>query len=82
MRLMTGILVRSKKGRDKGCIYVIISVNDEYVYLTDGVSKPLCHLKKKNRRHVQPIKKAGVIPITDDKGIRNHINRFESHDIQ
>lgn len=82
MRLETGMLVRSKAGRDKDCIYVIISVKDEYVYLTDGAAKPLCHLKKKNRKHVQPIFKAGIIPITDDEEIRNHIKRFANHDIQ
>lgn len=82
MRLETGMFVRSKAGRDKDCIYVIISVKDEYVYLTDGAVKPLCHLKKKNRKHVQPIFKAGIIPITDDEQIRNHIKRFANHDIQ
>lgn len=82
MNLKTGMLVRSKAGRDKDCIYVIISVNDEYVYLTDGKSKPICHLKRKNRKHIQPIKKAGIIPVVDDEVIRNHIKRFENHDIQ
>lgn len=82
MRLESGMLVRSKAGRDKDCIYVIISVNDEYVYLTDGAAKPLCHWKKKNRKHIQPIFKAGIIPITDDEKIRNHIKRFANHDIQ
>ena len=76
------MFVCSKAGRDKDCIYVIISVKDEYVYLADGASKPLCHLKKKNRKHVQPIKKAGIVPITDDEVIRSHIKRFENHDIQ
>lgn len=82
MRLETGMLVRSKAGRDKDCIYVIISVKDEYVYLADGAVKPLCHSKRKNRKHVQPIKKAGILPVADDEGIRNHIKRFGNHDIQ
>lgn len=88
MRLETGMLVRSKAGHDKDCIYVIISVKDEYVYLTDGVLKPLCHLKKKNRKHIQPItKKVGIIPITNDEEIRSHIKRFHikrfaNHDIE
>lgn len=82
MDLNAGMLVRSKAGRDKDCIYVINSVNDEYVYVTDGKTKPICHLKRKNRKHLQPIKKAGVISVMDDEVIRNHIKRFKNHGIQ
>ena len=77
MDLKTGMLARSKKGRDKDCIYVIISVKDEYVYMSDGVLKPLCHLKKKNRKHIQPIKKAGIVLVNDNEAIRNAIKAFE-----
>ncbi len=35
MELKPGMFARSKAGRDKDCIYVIRSVNDEYVYLAD-----------------------------------------------
>lgn len=77
MDLKTGMLARSKKGRDKGCIYVIISVKDEYVYMSDGVLKPLWHLKKKNRRHIQLIKKAGIVMVNDNEAIRNAIKAFE-----
>ncbi len=34
-----GMLAKSKAGRDKGCIYVIIDVNAEYIYLADGASR-------------------------------------------
>ena len=80
MELKAGMLVRSKKGRDKGGIYIIISVKDEYVYLADGDSNPLCHLKKKNQKHIQPIKKAGIISITENEVIRESIKRFEKRD--
>lgn len=80
MELKAGMLVRSKKGRDKNCIYVIISVKDEYVYLADGDAKPLCHLKKKNQKHIQPIKKAGIISVTDNKAIKESVKRFEKRD--
>lgn len=36
MQLEPGMLARSKAGHDKNCIYVIICVKDEYVYLADG----------------------------------------------
>ena len=80
MELKAGMLVRSKKGRDKNCIYIIISVKDEYVYLADGDVKPLCHLKKKNQKHIQPIKKAGFTLITDNEVIKESIERYEKRD--
>ena len=39
MELKPGMLARSKAGRDKDCIYVIRSVNDEYVYLADSLEE-------------------------------------------
>ena len=47
MFMEPGMLARSKAGRDKDCIYVIISVNDEYVYLADGAKRSVSNLKKK-----------------------------------
>lgn len=39
MELKPGMLARSKAGRDKDCIYVIRSVNDEYVYLANSLEE-------------------------------------------
>ncbi|MFR8493082.1 MAG: KOW domain-containing RNA-binding protein [Mediterraneibacter gnavus] len=47
MQLEPGMLARSKAGHDKNCIYVIICVKDEYVYLADGQFRPVCRAKKK-----------------------------------
>lgn len=47
MVLEPGILAKSKAGRDKDCIYVIISVNDEYVYLADGKKRTVRQAKKR-----------------------------------
>ena len=61
MVLEPGMLARSKAGRDKDCIYVIISVNDEYVYLADTPVGDARRIKKKNRKHIQVIKKTGNV---------------------
>lgn len=47
MQLEPGMLARSKAGHDKNCIYVIICVKDEYVYLADGQLRPVCRAKEK-----------------------------------
>ena len=61
MELKLGMLARSKAGRDKDCIYVIRSVNDEYVYLADTPVGDARRIKKKNRKHIQVIKKTGNV---------------------
>lgn len=52
-----GMLAESKSGHDRGQIYVIIREDDEYVYLSDGRLKTWDKLKKKNRKHIQIIRK-------------------------
>jgi len=49
-------LVYSKAGHDKGKLYVIKSVEAEYVYLVDGIHKLLANPKKKKIKHIQIIK--------------------------
>lgn len=75
MELEPGMLARSKAGHDKNCIYVIISVNDEYVYLADGRKRPVCRLKKKNRKHVQPITCMRCGSVSDDEQIRRAVQK-------
>ena len=72
-----GMLVRSKAGHDKGCIYVVISVKNEYVYLADGDLRPLSRMKKKNIHHLQPILKIRAEDISSDSVIRKVIREYE-----
>lgn len=54
---MVGNLASSLAGHDKGQIYFIIREDDEYVYLCDGRLKTTENPKRKNRRHIQIIKR-------------------------
>lgn len=54
--IVPGMMARSKAGRDKGSLYLIIRTEGEYVFLTDGVRRPLTKPKKKKYRHIQIIK--------------------------
>ena len=72
---MIGSFAKSKAGRDKEEIYVIIDEEAEYVYLADGKYKSINKPKRKKKKHIQPIKKyddthlckklAAGIPVTD-----------------
>jgi ribosomal protein L14E/L6E/L27E len=50
-----GKLVISKAGHDKSEIFVILKVENEYVYLMDGRYRTLNKPKKKNIKHVQGV---------------------------
>lgn len=54
---MTGMLAISKAGHDRRNVYVIIEEDDEYVYLADGKNRTVDRPKKKNKKHIQIIKK-------------------------
>lgn len=54
---MAVILAVSRSGHDKDKLYVIIKEEANLVYLADGKQKPVEKPKRKNRKHIQIIKK-------------------------
>lgn len=62
---MIGMLAFSKAGHDKRTVYMIIREDAEYVYLCDGRLKTLEHPKKKNKKHVQPIKQGVDLTVRE-----------------
>ncbi|MDE6603904.1 MAG: KOW domain-containing RNA-binding protein [Lachnospiraceae bacterium] len=54
---IVGMLATSKAGHDKDSVYVIIREDAEYIYVADGRSRTVDRPKRKNRKHIQLIKK-------------------------
>ena len=54
---MIGMLAVSRAGHDSKTTYVIIDEEDEYVYLADGQIRTVDRPKRKNKKHIQVIKK-------------------------
>ena len=54
---MVGMLAVSRAGHDRETTYVIIGEEGEYVYLADGRIRTVDRPKRKNKKHVQVIKK-------------------------
>ena len=50
-----GQLVFSKSGRDKGRLFIVISIEGEYLYLVDGKLRKIEKPKKKKKKHVQKV---------------------------
>lgn len=49
---MTGRVVCSLSGRDKGFFMVIVREDEKYFYLCEGKERPLSRPKRKNKKHV------------------------------
>ncbi|MDO5424912.1 MAG: KOW domain-containing RNA-binding protein [Eubacteriales bacterium] len=56
-RIEKGMLAVSKAGHDQGNCYVIVDADDRFVWLADGKLKLVSCPKKKNRKHIQVIRK-------------------------
>ena len=54
---MIGFLAYSLAGHDKGKLYLIIEETRDFVYVVDGAVRMLDRPKKKNKKHIQIIKK-------------------------
>lgn len=50
--LKKGQLVKSRAGRDKDKLYLILKWDHEFVYVVDGDTRRLQNPKKKNIRHL------------------------------
>ena len=46
-------LARSRAGRDKGTLYLVLDRTERTVLLTDGKLRKLSRPKRKNRKHVE-----------------------------
>lgn len=69
-----GQLVRSRAGRDKGQYYLVLADSEDgFVWLADGRKRPADDLKRKNVRHLQPVRKvaADLLDKEDGRSITN-----------
>ncbi|HIW42590.1 MAG TPA: KOW domain-containing RNA-binding protein [Candidatus Mediterraneibacter vanvlietii] len=80
MILRPGMLVKSKAGRDKDHVYIIIRIENEYAYLADGDTRPIRRMKRKNSRHLQPILKVMADGPLDDQAVREEIRSYIQED--
>lgn len=65
-----GQLVRSLAGHDKGQIFVVVEIEEDYIWLADGKSRLLTNPKKKKIRHIQKIN-TNIYDLSRDVDIHN-----------
>ncbi len=49
-----GTVVRSKAGRDKGDLFIVLRTEDNYAYIANGILRKVERPKKKKLMHLQP----------------------------
>lgn len=79
-RYKIGMLVKSKAGHDAKKVYVIVDIDDAYVYLVDGRIRTLDRPKKKKKKHVQLICREYDISEVDDAGIRRILREWDKEE--
>ena len=82
---MVGYLAYSIAGRDKNNVYIVFKEEPDYVWLVDGKNRKINNPKRKNKKHIQIIKKNNPQTcselITDEK-IKYVIDRVYYKGIQ
>lgn len=53
--IAVGAVVASKCGHDEGRIYLVLSMEDDFLFLCDGEKKDPSKPKRKRRKHVQAL---------------------------
>lgn len=89
MESMIGKFATSKAGHDKGKCYVIVGVEDEFVYLSDGRLKTMEAPKRKRKKHIQLInctvgseileRLAGADKVSNEE-IKYEIKKYLKHE--
>lgn len=60
---------KSLSGHDKGQYYLVVKEEKEFLFLVNGTTRPLEKAKKKNKKHVQLIKKLPeeIMPMAEEE---------------
>jgi ribosomal protein L14E/L6E/L27E len=71
-----GAIVKSTYGREKGELFIITKRDGNYVYLTNGKSRPLENPKKKNIKHIYLLNKDILKDIDLTKLTNAHMIKY------
>lgn len=86
--ISVGNVVFSKKGRDKGRVFVVLlSLDADFVMIADGDTRKLDRPKKKRRRHLTALPAAlpGIISLHEknllkDADLREALKAYKDYD--
>ena len=70
------ILAKSVAGHDKGSWYVVVSQDENSVFIADGRRRKLAAPKKKNVKHVELTRKTISLEHYTDKSLRKALWQY------
>lgn len=81
-----GQVVESMTGRDIHKNYLVVKIQGNYVFVSDGRNRPIEHPKKKNIRHVKVYKRISEFVASrlqanqrvTDEAVRQVLNDFKA----
>ncbi len=76
MELKVGAIVKAIAGRDADGFFVVTALEDGFVYLADGKSRPLARPKRKNRRHLRMTRDVLELHEITDKKLRTALRQY------
>ena len=76
MEIMTGRVVISSAGHDKGRFMLVVGADGERILVADGKERKLDHPKKKNIRHIRATERTIELEGLTDKKLRKTLNEM------
>lgn len=76
MNVLQGSLVKSLAGHDKNSYFVVLMIEENFVYIADGKERKLEKPKRKNIKHLAVTKEVLDMSEITNKKLRRQLNEF------
>lgn len=76
MNLLQGSVVKSIAGHDKNRYFVVVKIDDQYVYIADGKERKLEKPKRKNVKHIAVTSRKFDLNEITNKKLRKLLNEY------
>jgi ribosomal protein L14E/L6E/L27E len=80
-KLQIGSVVKATAGRDNGKLFVVVAIENEYVFIADGKSRKLAMPKRKNPKHIWPTNQILQTESVTDKQLRKTLRMLACAEI-
>lgn len=77
MQLQVGMIVRAAAGKEQNQFWMIVRMDEQYVYLADGKHRTLQNPKRKNPKHVCATQTVWNSDGLTDKMLRQKLRLFK-----
>ena len=77
MQLQVGMIVRAAAGKEQNQFWMIVRMDEQYVYLADGKHRTLQNPKRKNPKHVRATQTLWNPEGLTDKMLRQKLRLFK-----